>query len=140
MPIKIDKLFQHLILSFENGNLIEIANKFSVPTPIYLEGRLMVLKAVQRLEDVISTYRTSLLAVGWARSTVRIIAQSITDDKQMSVWVESAHLDASDHVVSVSTARYYCIVRNGYVSKIEIAEYLQTPTWSMTKGFPMVST
>ena len=37
MPNKIDKLFQHLILCFENGNLIEIANKFSVPTPIYLE-------------------------------------------------------------------------------------------------------
>jgi hypothetical protein len=139
MPNKIDKLFQHLILCFENGNLIEIANKFSVPTPIYLEGRLVVLKTVQKLEDAISTYRNSLLVAGWAHSTVRVIAQSIIDDKQMSVWVESAHLDASNHVLSVSTVRYYCIVRNGYVSKIEIAEYLQAPSGCMTKGFPMVS-
>ena len=85
MPNKIDKLFQHLILCFENGNLIEIANKFSVPTPIYLEGRLVVLKTVQKLEDAISTYRNSLLVAGWARSTVRVIAQSIIHNPKSTI-------------------------------------------------------
>jgi hypothetical protein len=135
----VEQFFEEQCDLFARNDLAPMSLRFAMPTAIYFNEQIMVFKNPKAIQSLLSVKRTALRHAHYARTSFRIIAQSIKPRKHLSVWVEFRHFTADNSLITSSTSRYFCVRQAGAHLLIQLIEYLQTPQLdlSMVKTDPL---
>jgi hypothetical protein len=118
---------------FAQNKLGLITSGFAVPMAVYFGEQIMIFKNIKAIQTALSTKRTALLNANYSRTGFRIIAESISAKKHLSLWVEFRHFDVDNHLITSSTSRYFCARQTGPHLLVQLIEYLQIPNLDAIK-------
>ena len=133
MPQSMERFLTQLSHAFCNDALLELAQNFTYPLPLYTKGELLVFGAPSALVEALTHYRDAARKADIACITPRIIASGLPQKGYSNLWVEWDHFDSTDQLICTSQVRYAVFQDKLALSpKIEMVDYTAL-------GFPEVS-
>lgn len=139
MSDAVTQFLQSIADCFQDNDLAIIARAHTLPSAVYFTDQILVSHTFEEIENTLSTYRNALLKAGWTRSKYKVLAQSLPRNSQVSIWADWIHLNASSNIISQSKMRLFCTTLGSQISKVQLVEYLDTPSKPLIKDLPLIS-
>ena len=127
-----------LARAFEQDRLLDLAQHFTFPVPVYVHRGLLVFGSADTLAEALADYRKTACASGMTRLVPRIIADGLPIRQKSNLWVELDHIDANGTCRRTSQIRF--IMRHNPGSnlpRIEVVEYQVTAFPEMAEHLPL---
>ena len=138
MSTKMLHFLNALARAFEQNRLLDLAEHFVFPVPVYIHKGLLVFGSADTLSEALEEYRKTAEKSGIIRLVPRVIAEGLSIKRQSNMWVELDHLDANGTCLRTSQIRFMMRHTEGnFFPQVELVDYQVTAFPELAEHLPL---